>query len=514
MAGNSAVYRPVFSTTVDLDTGVVSATVKARFAEDATDFNAAESELVQGAIEFNMLKHSPIYRDIVPRGLRFTFNGATYYDRGDGRLYRNLDPLTGAAVDSGSVAYQGGIAQIEEYAAGSSSLSMQAMLVEQGLQGGLYLAFRTPGAPVAVGSLQLNVTAIDGSTITATAENDGTIEADEMTGNINVDTGVVELQFGHVSGSDWVDTPVDLSSIRYNTVIQRYVPLDADRLKLDPTRLPVDGRVPIYLPSQIVVVHSTVEETIADDLEAGQMVQLGRAPINKLWVRDANGQMVPEDRYTADMTLAQITFADPLDLTGYEQPLKVTNRVELMREVTEVQINGLLKLAAPLTANFAASNTYVSTLMEFGDLQARVEHMFTQAVWGNVWADERSGADSVGKFNDVAYPAIVNNLHTITERWAIVFTGTTTFNVLGEFSGIVATGSTGADCSPLNPFTGSPMFTLQHEGWGVGGFVNNNVLRFNTVGAAVPVWLLRAIALGDSDVAQDQGAVEFRTDVD
>src|SRR3546814_12609011 len=47
----------------------------------------------------------------------------------------------------------------------------------------LYLAFRTPGAPVAVGSLQLNVTALDGSTIAATAENDGTIAADEMRGN-------------------------------------------------------------------------------------------------------------------------------------------------------------------------------------------------------------------------------------------------------------------------------------------------------------------------------------------
>src|SRR3546814_20860506 len=108
----------------------------------------------------------------------------------------------------------------------------------------LYLAFRTPGAPVAVGSLQLNVTALDGSTIAATAENDGTIAADEMRGNINVDTGVVELQFGHLSGEDWIDTPVDLSSIRYNTVIQRYVPLDSDRLKLDPTRRPADAPLP------------------------------------------------------------------------------------------------------------------------------------------------------------------------------------------------------------------------------------------------------------------------------
>lgn len=509
-----AIYRPVVYSELSRAIAATANGFTYAFMEDSVVLEDDPVNAVQGDVELSLLRHSPIVRNIVPRGIRFVFNGTTYFDRGDGRIYRNLDPLTGAAVDSGSVNYQDGVVTIQEYSAGTLTLTVQGLAVGEGIQGGSALAFRTPGAPIGVGSLQLTVTTMDGTELSATAENDGSIVDDEIVGNVNVDTGVVWVEFGHQDGEDWVETPVDLGSIRYNVVIQRYVPLDAERLKLDPTRLPIDGRVPIFLPSQIVVIHHTQTDTINGPIDPGEEVMLSRAPVNKLWLRDSANQLVDEELWSADLETGEITFADPLDLGAYTLPLLATHRIELMRQVNEVQINGLLKLADPLTFNFAADDTYVSTLLEFGDLQARVEHLFTQQTWTNEWSDTRIGADSVGKYNDVAWPVIVNNLHSITERWACVFTGTTTFNVLGEFSGLVIQGNTGQDCSPLNPFTGMPMFTLRTEGWGAGGFVNNNVLRFNTVGAARPLWLLRAIQLGESEIAQDQGAVEFRTDVD
>jgi hypothetical protein len=491
---------------------VIGDTYTYRYVLAATALTNEEETLIQGAIELSLLAASPVYRNPLPRGIRFRFNSSLYVDRGDGRLYRDLNYLNGTAVDAGSVNYSTGVALLEDYAAGSPSLTLQGLAVSQGAQWGTAIAFRTSGAPIAVESLQLTATTIDGTEINATAEADGDLIDDELLGSVDVEMGVVMCEFGHLDGETWVPVSVDLSSIRYNAVIQRYVPLDVDRLKLDPTRLPVDGRVPIYLPSQLVVIHNTQETTLAAAV-AGATVSLPRAPINKLKLVDDNDQTVPEALYTADLELGQITYADPLDLTGYVEPLTAVHRIELTRQVNEVQINGLLKLALPLTANFPAESTYVSTMVEFDDLGARYEYLFSQKTWTNVWSNSRIGDDSIGKYDDVAYPPIVNNGHTISERLAIVFTGSTTYQVISEYRGVVATGSTSANCSVINPFTGQPSITILSAGMS-GGWVANNVVRLNAIGAYVPVWLLRAIALSDSTIEIDQGAIEFRSDRD
>ncbi len=176
-------------------------------------------------------------------------------------------------------------------------------------------------------------------------------------------------------------------------------------------------------------------------------------------------------------------------------------------------IGGQIKLFTKLTANFPADETYVSTLVRFGDLQARVEYLFTQKTWGNAWANERVGDDSLASYNDVIYPVEVLNRNAITERWAVIFTSASDFYVLGEYSGVLALGSTAADCAPINPYTGEAYFRIRHEGWGA-GWVSNNVLRFNTVGAIGHVWVIRTVQAGEAVVATDQGRVELRGDAD
>jgi hypothetical protein len=129
-----------------------------------------------------------------------------------------------------------------------------------------------------------------------------------------------------------------------------------------------------------------------------------------------------------------------------------------------------------------------------------------------VWSDSPIGNSATGSYNSTLFPLATTNLGALTERWALIFTNTTSFNIVGENVGVIGTGNTGTDCAPINPATGVPYFTVQSEGWGLGWAVGN-VLRFNTVGASVPVWIARTILQGPETVEDDDFTVLIRGDV-
>jgi hypothetical protein len=79
--------------------------------------------------------------------------------------------------------------------------------------------------------------------------------------------------------------------------------------------------------------------------------------------------------------------------------------------------------------------------------------------------------------------------------------------------GVIALGNTSTDCAPLNPATGSPYFTLPALGWG-NGWAAGNVLRFNTIGAQFPVWIVRTVQQGPETVTDDAFTLLIRGDVD
>jgi hypothetical protein len=179
-----------------------------------------------------------------------------------------------------------------------------------------------------------------------------------------------------------------------------------------------------------------------------------------------------------------------------------------------VQINGRLRFTRQITHNYPTSGSYVSSALIAGDLRARVSLLFDQVSWNNVWADTVNGSGSAtATFNDIANPLQVVNSGALTERWAVIFTNSTTFNVIGEHVGTVAVGNTSSDCSPLNPASGTPYFTIPSAGWGI-LWSTGNVLRFNTVGAYFPVWVARTIQQGPETVPDDSFTLLIRGDVD
>lgn len=401
--------------------------------------------------------------------------------------------------------------------------------------------FRTAVSPLVNGGFNIagNWTTT-GTSFSVTANssgiiNTGTAPADAdskgslgIFGVVDYETGIVSLRFGYrvganlvggpriidisdlgIAGIQYIESaPVQADTLRYNAAGYSYLPLDPDILGLNPVRLPADGRVPIFRPGTFAVVGNT--QTIGPtSVSNGQTINCARVRLSRVRVIGSN-DVVINSGYTADLEAGTVTFTN---VTGYAQPVRIEHRIEDMMLVRSVQINGQLSFTRPLTHAYPADTSYVSSALIIGDMQAYVPVLFDQATWNNAWSDAPSGSSATATFNDVQHPIVVTNLGALTERWAVVFTSTTAFNVIGEHTGVIAIGNTGTDCAPINPATGVPYFTIPAAGWGL-GWATGNVLRFNTTGAIAPVWVARTILQGPETVTDDKFTLLIRGDVD
>src|SRR5690606_30242803 len=179
-------------------------------------------------------------------------------------------------------------------------------------------------------------------------------------------------------------------------------------------------------------------------------------------------------------------------------PLIVRDRVEHMALCTEVQITGELGISAPLPWDLPAGQAKVSSAVAWGDLQARVHNWFTQQTWSSGapnWTNTPSGNTTTAQYNSLTYPPIITNKGAVDGKWALVFTSASASNVVEEQLGVISTGHTSSDCSPINALTGEPYFTIRKEGWG-SGWASANAVRFNTDAALGPLWVIRTVISG------------------
>ncbi|WP_209278696.1 hypothetical protein [Thalassotalea sp. G20_0] len=321
---------------------------------------------------------------LLPGSVVFEWNGETYFDR-DGSLYKNLSTETNAGIQVGRVDYSGGLATLANYPAGTVNTATIQAAATIGVGFGIdAVAFRTPGAPIRQGSLQLTAVRVDnGDIITATADFNGEFDTAEVVGNIDVTTGWCELQFTDGANPIYVIP----QSVRYNCVVETSLPLDAELIGLDPVRLPPDGKVPIYRAGDIVVISHTAA-TDAGTPIAGQVINLVRDHQAEIVVEDSSGALLASDQYTVDREAGTVTFADPLSLVDLGSnplaaPFTIKDRVEHMSVLSDVQINGDLSIISPVPWDLPASETTVSSAVVYGDLQARVKNFFSQKVFSD-----------------------------------------------------------------------------------------------------------------------------------
>jgi hypothetical protein len=490
--------------------GAVFATGNAGLAQTQTFTWAPEIDMGAGAI--------------VPGSLLLQADGALWGDAGAGQL---AAVQAGARLAYANVSYLDGRVQLLRWRTGmSADVQRVAGLQSLGESIGATYVFRTAGAPLRPGSLSIQFARSTGGVQNVQANAAGVIAADGVLGMVDHESGLVRLYFGRMvtaaagQGQPWFDAsnvgsdgmvwrpePVATSTLRYSAVAYSYLPLDASILGLDPVRLPSDGRVPILRAGGFAVLGHTGRLTAS--VSNGQTLNCARVRLSRLRVLGADGAAI-HTGYTTDLEAGTVTFTST---AGYSQPVTIEHRIEDMVVLRDVQITGEVSFTRPLSHSYPAQESYLSSALVAGDIYARVSHLFDQQTWTAQWADAPIGADALASYNAAQYPVRVTNAGAVTERWLIRFTNSTAFEVIGEHVGQIATGSTAADCAPLNPATGAPYFVIPALGWG-GGWAAGNCLRLNTVGADVPLWCVRTVQQGPEGVASDSFTLLVRGDVD
>ena len=263
-----------------------------------------------------------------------------------------------------------------------------------------------------------------------------------------------------------------------------------------------------FLSGDIVAIIND-KETIGT-YSAAQTVTLTRTNLAKISVRDSAKNLIDESKFTTDLAAGTITFAS---VSGLSQPLTIVDRIEDFGLVQSVTGN-VLSLYKPVTHDFPILNTVISNCMYHGDLQATASTPFDQQTWTNVWSDALIGSSTTAQFNQIDYPIVVSNRDTPTDRWILKFITATTFDVIGEHLGAIATNqSISVNLAPINPHTAQPYFTIAANGFG-GGWSAGNVIRFNTYSASAPFWCVQTIAQGTATDPDFNFAIEVRGDID
>lgn len=445
---------------------------------------------------------------VVPGSVLLVTNqGEPWGDSGNGVLREFT--ATGW-LQRGTINYVDGVIDVTSWTTGaSSSVVRESTITTLGENVASVYVFRTAAAPIRPGSLSLQFAGAGGGTQVVTADIAGNITASGILGIVDYQTGLVRVAFGGMvtaAGNEnepWYDAsqvvggmifkpaPVAGSTLKYTAVAYTYMPLNADLVGVDPVRLPSDGRVPIFRPGTMVVVGNTKVTGPLTPTNA-QVINLARTRLSRAVVRDAAGKSVYTG-YTTDLEAGTLTF---VDVSSMVTPVTIEDRIEDMLVASDVQISGDMTFTRQISHAYPTAGTYVSSALEFGDRKARVSTVFDQATWdGITWADAPTSAVAAASYNTTLSPIEVTNVGASTERFALQFTSTTAFRVVGEHVGVIATGDINTVCAPINPATGQPYFTVRPLGWGSGWAVGN-IVRINTVGALAPIWVVRTTQPG------------------
>lgn len=477
---------------------------------DTSPTSTVTEALTSGDIEIDLLPQ--FAETVAPSSLSVAWGGSRYFDR-NGTVYTNLDPNTGSADVAGTIDYSTGRLTLTRWdwtdGTAPNIISLASSIDGNPVDA---VTFRTPSAPLQPGSLNVRATAVDGTKINITADFGGLMQSARVDGTVDAEYGVARLRFGKmgtaagnenedwydadavVDGQIWQPLHVFAETITYNATSYSYLPIDSNVVKIDTVRLPQDGRIPIFRRGDTIIIGNRVTTDIGSAHTGGQTVTLPRNDVTRISVIDSDDKPINAELWDYDLTAGTITWKTPLDLSMYKMPLKVMHAQEERNRIIQADIDGTLTLLFAMRRSYPIADTYVSSVLIGGDLQVRVSIPFTQRNWDNVWRDEPKGDQLLNKLNLKDYPMILTDDGAIKERWMIKMTGTNQFELYGETLGFVMRGDTLTDLAPINPATGKPYFTLPKQAFGADApWASQDIIRFNTWGTLLPVWVLCAV---------------------
>lgn len=352
-------------------------------------------------------------------------------------------------------------------------------------------------APVLASSVTVTATRVsDDATLTATDDGLGALSGDSITGSVDYPTGLVQITF---------PAAVYRATVQMTYHLGGVIPQSEAVVGINTTRLPQDGRMPIFSENQLALIHHTASLAQAS-LSPSQVIDCGRVRLYRAVIEDTDGQRLPATEFTVDRPLGTVTMSPTLDLTGFTGPYAVIHTIADLLRINRVDHSAqTLTVNLPVSHDFPADDSLVSSVLFVGTLQARYLNLFNQTTWTGVWSETRIGDEPLAQYNDTLYPIIVSNLGAYKDRILVKFTSSTAFQVIGEELGVIGVGDITQDCSPYNSLTGQPFFTIDYRGWGA-GWATGNCLRFNIEGANYPVDVIRTVQpstpTGDDDAIE------------
>lgn len=510
---------------------LAASTLAVTYSTGAASEVSAQYTFTPPAVTIDLCPYTSDY--VVPGSVRFTWMGQVFEDY-DGVLIRARTAQSVGFV-AGQMNYSTGIATVTDYVVGgpATQFTLDSLWTVRQNWNTASVFLRTQAAPLKPTGFVMNLVDSQGDNITAMAGLDGKITGPHLRGSVEYLTGIVELQFGdYVLATDltdaqklewwysaddvgavqpdkiWRPWPVDPTTLRYNTVAYFYLPIDAEILGLDPVRLPSDGRVPIYrVGSTIVLGHKGVLGPLT--VSNGQTINMARTRLARVRIIGSDGATIHAG-YTADLDAGTLTVADTTD---WAQPVTIEHVIEQMARLRDVQIDGTLGIVGQLAHEFPVG-TVVSSAIDAPTLRARVSQFFDQGTWdGITWSDSIIGNPAPATYNDTLAPVELTNNGALTERFALRFTNSTTFECVGEHVGFIGTGSINTDFAPVNAVGNAPYFTLRALGWG-SGWAAGNVLFVHTVGAIYPFACIRTVQMGEPSGTDYTFELLLRGDVD
>lgn len=170
---------------------------------------------------------------ILSGAVRFMLGSDTYLDR-TGTLVRNVNPANNSGTNSGSIQYGTGKIEIDSWTPNTDNrLTLQSLTTSTDMPPVNRISFRTPVSPLRPGSLTVVVATLDYGQLTLRADDDGIIETSRAHGQINYDTGFVDLFFytkteitesnrTGIEEQDWYDVLLEYDEAGKGTLIYRY----------------------------------------------------------------------------------------------------------------------------------------------------------------------------------------------------------------------------------------------------------------------------------------------------
>lgn len=417
----------------------------------------------------------------------------------------------------GVIDYNSGAVALTTWQAGQTNIvNLKSMLRENNPVPLANIIFRTPVAPLKEASLQISAELADGTMLSLATDEQGNITGNNLAhGTVDFKAGVVALYFYEKlsitanpdvvnqpwydaaniyndAGTNYINKPIYVKpdSIRYNAIAYSYLPLDKELIGLDPVRLPTDGRVPFVRKGDSIAITELKSLELPTN-EPNDMFDLGFERLSDVNVVDANGLKVDSDYLDVDLDAGTFQLNGMFDMSFYAAPLTAKYRIMDIALVIETDISGRVTLSTPITHDYSTDAVFSSMLLA-GDMQARAYNVFSQKSWTSTFSDTLIGDKATSQLQVANNPIVVTNRDAIEERWALVFTSSTSFRIIGQTIGEIGSGSTTALTAPINPMTGYPYFSIPQAAWGI-GWAANNVVRLNTAAAKYPIWIGNAI---------------------